>query len=165
MTWTTEALLALAARTKVWALAMLAWLADAVGGRFRETVRADVRRAEDGVAAILVLLALKRLPPPPPLPPGRGRRPPHAAPQGFARRAVKGSDMRNMRRFLMPRSRSLAARIRRLLALLDARTAHFPDLDRRIERVPPAFVLIAVAPPATPVNPQACADAARADTS
>lgn len=164
MTWTTETLLALAARMKIWALAMLAWLADAVGGAFRARVRDDVRRAEDGVAATLVLLALKRLPPPPPLS-RKACRPPLGAPRGFAWRAVNSNDMPNLRRFLMPRTRSLAARVRQLLALLDAIEDHLPKLARRIACVPPAFALVSVAPPADAVMPKACVAAAGADTS
>ena len=160
---------ALAAVLRLWALALVVWLAELLGeGPLGDALRRwcmrQLDRAEHGARAIAVLAALALLPPPPPLL-WRAVARPASAPPGFAHVGVRGDDMRRVTRHLFPRERNVLARARRLDAFLDALDAHARRLARRIARIVPAGRLVAIAPRAVAVAGVATAAAHAWDSS
>jgi len=145
-------LAALAAQLRLMACAMAAALLEALGARslaaaLRRQMARELAEMERLATGVVVLAALRLLPPPPPET-GAQRSRPSGAPRGFARVAGDANAMRAMQRKLFPRRGGLVARLRRFDAVLDDVAAHAARLARHVERIPPAFRLVAVAPPA-----------------
>lgn len=161
----TDALLALAARLRLWALGWLCWWADLTGDRdMRRRLRAELMCAERGARSIAVLLALRRLECPPLSGPS-GRARPLSAPNGFRRCAVRGSDFRGAtRRLLRSRHRTLRGRLRALDAFLRAIEAHAERLCARLERLPPLSRLMVIAAGVARLRDPGCTPPSR-DTS
>lgn len=142
---------ALAASLRSWALAFVAWLAEAVGAlsltrSMRKWAHAQLAQAEKGAAALIVFAAIRLLPAPPDIGRRGGVRPPAALP-GFARVVINRHDMRGVHRALFPRERDLVRRSVRLADAIRSLGACARRIARRISRILPATRLCAVRPP------------------
>lgn len=160
------------ASMELWLLELLAWLVDALEGMplgrklcpmVRAHVRADLARAEDGVRAVVALLALRLAGGLPPEPPRRALHP-SRAPRGVRIGCAGGNPLRHLTRPLKLGGRDLAARIARLRAVIADLDAWAERLRPRLLRAPRwAFRLVQAFADAVP----ACApvEPAEADTS
>ncbi len=164
---------ALAETLRHWALRFLAALLELFDRgpfarpqkqAFRRWAATMLTRAERGVMALVLLIALRKAPyMPPPL--KRAARP-LSGPHGFRCRATRETRVAQMTRGLFPKARNLIARARRLVATLANLDAAARPVLRRLLRTPLMTVLVAVAPPATPLSSRATDTASAAhDTS
>jgi len=143
---------------------LAAWLgAGRVVAALRRRMAADLNRLERYATGLVVLAAIPMLSAPPEQ--RSGHRPLGAAP-GFRSFARDADHMRAMQRKLFPRERNLQRRLLRFEAHLSDIGAVARRLVRHIERVPPAYGLAAIRPPADRLAACMCASAGAAwDTS
>lgn len=145
-------LAALAAQLRLMACALAAALLEALGidglaATLRRQAARELAEMERLATGVVVMAALELLPGP--LPTERAHAGlAFAAPRGFACIAGDANAMRAMQRKLFRRRGGLAARLRRFDAVLDELAAHAARVARCIDRLPPAFRFVAVAPPA-----------------
>ncbi len=108
-----------AARLKLWLLDVCLWLSEWLGRRVpraaRIMLRQDLREALFGARVVVFLLAISRCGAPKPVHVER----PHAAPPGFRRAGALDNDLRNVKRTVRLRGRTLAARLAEVRAVLD----------------------------------------------
>lgn len=114
----------------VWLCEVMLWLAEHLDGRiaraFRMQARADLKRAEKGLCAAIVLIALSRVSWAET--PGRKTFRP-----GAVKRTRSSADMRHITRIIRFRARTLRGRVQRLQNVIDALDTHVARMIKRLE--------------------------------
>jgi len=151
-----DRLFAALAQGRLWLLEIVAWIADCFGdGRIGRALRAglvrDLQALRRGVAGVLVLLAMRRLPASPPRRP-QALRPAHA-PRGF-RAAGRAEPMRGAMRQIRT-GRGVRGRIAALARVLDDADRWIARLAAWIAREGFTAPLLMVCAPMDAVAPQA----------